>query len=136
GCAGGHGVERGGGDAWPLQVECIGGAIELAVDTLKGGRAHDLFAHRVVAGRDPEPGGFAVEGGIVDETREYHAVDAVLAGFGHGQAAAELTGDLIEFLTHRAAEVVNLDPAVTDPGDIATGEAAADADPEPGEPDD
>ena len=88
----------------------------------KAGVAMTWLEHRVVAGRDAEPGGLVVEGGVVDEAGEHHAVDAVLARLGHRQVAAELLVERAKLLLHRADVVVGVDRAAADLGDVLAAE--------------
>ena len=92
-----------------LEHEGIGVAVELAVWAAEGRGGDHLLAHGLVAHREPEPRRLRVEGGVVDEAAEHHAVDAVLPRLAHGKVAAELRGDRAQFLIQRAAVLLGGD---------------------------
>ena len=129
-------LEVGGAEAGALEGGDVGLAVEAAVGALEGGGGHHLGAHGVVAGGEAEALRLAVEGGVVDEAREHHAVDAVLARLGHGERAAGLLGEGAQLLLHGADVVLGGDGDVADAGDPVAGDAAAGADAEAGEADD
>ena len=87
-----EGLELGGAEAGALEGVGVGVAGEGAVGALEGWGRKDLVLNGFVGGGEAEAGGFGVEGGVVDEAGEDHAVDAVLAGLGDGEVAAESAG--------------------------------------------
>ena len=129
-------LELGGLHADVLERVSVGVAAEFSVRALERRGRHQLRAHPLVAGGEAEGRGLGVEGGVVDQPAEHDAVDAVVAGLGHRQLAAELLGVGAQLLLQGADVVVAADRAVADAGDRLRGEAAADADAEAGEADD
>ena len=104
-----EGLELGGAEVGALEGVGVGVAGESAVGAVEGGGGKDLILNGFVGGGEGEAGGFGVEGGVVDEAGEDHAVDAVLAGLGDGEVAAELLGEGAELLLEGADVVVGVD---------------------------
>ncbi len=129
-------LEFAGGQRAAFERGGVGLAVERAVGAVEGGGGGDLGAHGVVAGGEAEPLGLAVEGGVVDEPRQHHVVDAVLARLGHGERAAGLLLEGAQLLLHGADVVVGGDRVRADAGDALAGNPAAGADAEAGEADD
>ena len=102
-------LEVGGAEAGALEGGDVGFGAELAVGALEGGGGGHLGAHGLVAGGEAEARRLVVEGGVVDEAGEHHAVDAVLARLGHGERAAGLLLQGAELLLHGADVVVGGD---------------------------
>ena len=128
-------LEGGRHEAGALEDEGVGVAVEGAVRPVKSRRFHDLGPDRGVAGGDAEPAGLGVDGGVVDQPAEHHAVDAVLPRLGHGELAAGLLGEGAELLLHGDGERLGGHRLAADAGDVLAGDAAAGADAEAREAD-
>ena len=128
-------LEVGGTEARALEGGDVGLGAELAVRALEGGGGGHLGAYGLVAGGEAEAHRLVVEGGVVDEAGEHHAVDAVLARLGHGERAAGLLLQGAELLLHGADIVLGGDRDVADAGDAVARYGAAGVDAEAGEAD-